>query len=79
MAQALKVKLEFFFQFVTGVIGAYCDSHKRILPWKTLVVARKLMLKNSAAAVHEFSPGTAHPEAEIVPNYRTQLMLEALL
>jgi hypothetical protein len=50
------------------VIGAHRDSHKGILPWKTLVVARKLMLKNSTAAVHEFTPGPAHPEAEIVPN-----------
>jgi hypothetical protein len=39
MAQALKVELEFFFQFVTGVIGTHRDSHKGILPWETVVVA----------------------------------------
>jgi hypothetical protein len=35
IAQTLQVKLEFFFQFVTGVIGTHRDSHKGFYLGKT--------------------------------------------
>jgi hypothetical protein len=40
IAQTFQVKLDLFLELVSGVIGTDRDSHKGILPWETVVVAR---------------------------------------
>jgi hypothetical protein len=67
MAQLLQMEFEFVFQFVTGVIGAHRNSHKKF-PLKTVVAARKMMLNVPVPQSMNSRLGAASPKLEIVPN-----------